>query len=189
MAAQIFSLELDKDDLEKLLKRFDAAPDKIQRNATGVALTAGAKAAMAIAKAKAPSCLKSSIKLANRKTYKKYTKKVSLVAGSGGRSLEALSKEERSVVRAAGSTAIDCYPAIWVEFGTYGKRDYKGEEPYAPATLKKKTYSSGRSDSPFWGSPARWIPAKPFLRPALESDDVEKAIARRLGEYLDKKGL
>ena len=189
MAVQGFSLSVDKDELKKLLDRFDKAPMKIQKQATGVTLTAGAKVVIAAAKSKAPGCLKSTIKAVKRKTSKKFVSKLSVKAGVGTSLKELNSAAEKRVLRKAGSSQVDCLPAMWVEFGTYGRRDYKGDEPYAPATLKKKSYRSGRSDSHFWQHPVKWLPAEPFLRPAIASAGVEQAMAKRLGEYLDKKGF
>jgi len=81
MAVESFSLTIDKQELKKLLDRFDKAPMKIQKNATGVTLTAGAKVVMKAAKAKAPACMRASIKAKNRKTSKKFVSKVSVIAG------------------------------------------------------------------------------------------------------------
>ena len=90
-----------------------------------------------------------------------------------------------------GLTFSENYPAMLVEFGTYGKRDYKGEEPYSPDTLRKKSYSTGRSDSPMWNVPRAWIDQTPFMRPAINDNvkAVEKAMVVKLDEYLKKKGL
>ena len=83
------------------------------------------------------------------------------------------------------------YPAMWVEFGTYGRRDYQGSEPYSPDTLRKPNYSTGRSDSPVWNVPQKWIEQRPFMRPAINDHvkEVEKAMVDKLSEYLKKKGL
>ena len=188
MASQGFYLDVDKAELNKLLDRFKKAPMKIQKQATGVTLTAGARVVIKAAKSKAPSCLKSTIKAVKRKTSKKLVSKLSVKAGIPGRRNDVTTKSERDALRAEGAK-INCFPAMWVEFGTYGNRDYKGDEPYSPDTLRKKSYSSGRSNSPYWGSQNKWIPAQPFLRPAMNTKEVEKAMAKRLGEYLDKKGF
>ena len=182
------SLSINKRELDDLLKRFEKAPEKLQRSGTGVALTAGAKVVVQNAKAKAPSCLSSTIKIVNRKTFKKYTKKLSVKVGNGVRANDMFNVVENAVLRKAGSKLIDCPPAHWVEFGTYGNRNLY-EDPYAPATLRKKSYASGRSNSKFWSYPNYWIPTKPFMRPALDDPKIEQAMAKRLGEYFDKKGI
>ena len=182
-------LELDQKSLHKLLDRFEKAPKKFQKRASGVALTAGAKVVIKAAKSKAPTCLRKTIKATRRKTSG-LTSRLMVVAGSGNRPFDTLSGAERTAARDAGATSLtNCYPAVWVEFGTYGNRDYRGTEPYAPATLRKRSYSSGRSDSPYWNTPRRWVAARPFMRPAIAAPGVEQAMAKRLDEYLTKGGF
>ena len=185
--SETFTLEVNEDSLKELLARFENAPKKIQKNATGVALTAGAKVVVNAAKNKAPACIRSTIKIRRRRT-RGWKKTLSVEAGRGNTLLD-MNVREKNILRKAGSQNLMCYPAMWYEFGTYGNRNYRGDEPYAPATLEKKSYASGRSDSPFWKHKSKWTPATPFLRPAISDPNVEKAMAKKLGEYLNKKGF
>jgi len=182
------TLEIDKAKMSALLKRVEKAPKNIQRYATSSALTAGAKVVTKEAKSKAPSCLKHTIKATKRRS-KGLSSTLKVVAGNSERPKDVLSANEILQVRGAGSSLLDCLPAIWVEFGTYGNRDYQGSEPYAPSTLRKRNYSTGRSDSKFWGVPRTWVPSQPFMRPSVDAKGVDVAMAKRLNEYLEKKGF
>lgn len=179
---------IDKDSLNKLVSRFEKAPARIQNNAMRSVGRAGANVVKDAAKNGAPSYLKSSVKVVPRKANgKKLMTKFSVVVG--GKRLIDIQSDIKSQLK--GMKFSENYPAMWVEFGTYGKRDYKGDEPYSPDTLKKKSYSSGRSDSPMWNIPQTWIEAQPFMRPAINDHvkEVEIAMVKKLDEYLTKKGL
>ena len=187
------SLELDKKSLKKILDRFDKAPKKIQRGGTRSALNAGAQVVRTIARSKAPACIAPSIKLTGRK-MRGWTAQILVMAGTSHSARMGLmgSGDARNLGLRPGLDEMkhfDCYPPMWVEFGTYGNRDYMGDEPYAPSTKRKYAKSGGRSPSKFWDHPYYWIPAKPFMRPAIDSPLIEKAIAKKLGEYLTKKGF
>lgn len=180
---------IDKKSLDALVKRFESAPTRIQNNAMRAVGRAGANVVKDHAKNGAPSYLKSSVKVVPRKANgKKLMTKFSVAVGGGQRLID-IQSEIKSQVK--GMKFSENYPAIWVEFGTYGKRDYAGDEPYSPDTLKKKSYSSGRSDSPMWAKPMTWIEAKPFMRPAINDHvkEVEYAMVKKLDDYLTKKGL
>lgn len=199
MPSPMISLTVDPVQLKKIIDRFENAPLKIQRRASNAALTAGANVVKKNAKAKAPSCLKSTIRSVNRRTSKKLLSKVSVTAGADVRPKSLVSEAEARILRKTGvdragrkskAQKIDCPPGMWVEFGTYGNRKYKTTEPYAPATLRKKGYRTlGRSASPYWNYENYWTPAQPFMRPALRDPNIEVAVAKRLDEYLRKQGF
>lgn len=181
-------ITIDKKSLDDILKRFDKAPDRMQYNAMRSVGRAGANVVKNYAKAGAPSYLASSVKTVARSSHgRKLLTKFSVAVG-GNRLIDLQAEIKKSV---SGMTFSDNYPAIWVEFGTYGRRDYQGTEPYSPETLKKKSYASGRSDSPYWGDDSKWIEAKPFMRPAINDhvEEIEKAMVEKLDDYLKKKGL
>ena len=181
------SISLDDKSLKALLKRFDKAPARMQGNAMRSVGRAGANVVKAAAKSKAPAHLSSTIKVVPRKAHgKKLQTKFSVAVGGGTRGVEFVKE-----VRAAGLETSDNHPAMWVEFGTYGKRDYKGTEPYSPDTLKKKSYKSGRSNSPYWKVEPLWIEPHPFMRPAIDNNvqAVMDAMVVKLDTYLKKKGL
>jgi len=179
---------IDKASLNALVKRFEKAPARMQNNAMRAVGRAGANVVKEHAKNGAPSYLKNTVKVVPRKANgKKLLTKFSVAVG--GQRLIDIQSDLKSQLK--GMKFSKNYPAIWVEFGTYGKRDYAGEEPYSPDTLRKKNYASGRSDSPMWGVPQVWIEPKPFMRPAINDHvgEVEAAMVKKLDEYLTKKGL
>lgn len=181
-------MNIDKKSLDALVKRFDSAPARMQSNAMRAVGRAGANVVKNAAKSKAPGYLQNSVKVVARKSHgKKLFSKFSVIVG--GQRLIGIQQQAKRDLK--GMTFSDNYPAMWVEFGTYGKRDYQGDEPYSPDTLKKKSYSSGRSDSPMWSKPMTWIEAKPFMRPAINDHvkEVEVAMVKKLDDYLSKKGL
>jgi len=183
-------MKLDQKSFKKLLKRFDDAPLKIQKSASRSMVRAGANVIKQHAKAKAPAYLKKTIKVIARRNRSgnPLESKVSVIVG--GSSLRDKSEIAKDA-RAMGLKTSKFYLAFWVEFGTYGNRDYSGEEPYSPRTLQSPSYASGRSNSKAWNVPSVWIPASPFMRPAINDhiDEVEKAMASKLDAYLSKKGL
>ena len=187
------SLELDKQSLKKVLDRFDKAPKKIQRGASRSSLNAGAQVVRTIARSKAPACIVPTIKITGRK-IRGLTAQVLVIAGTthSARLGKMSGGDAKNLGLRKGLDEMkhfDCYPPMWVEFGTYGNRNYMGDEPYAPSTKRKNAKSGGRSPSRFWDEPTRWIPPKPFMRPAIDSPLIEKAIAKKLDEYLEKKGF
>jgi len=181
-------MEVDKKSLNALLKRFDGAPVKIQKGAMRSMTRAGANVVKNHAKEKAPAYLKPTIKVVARRTKKPLTAKMSVVAGGGSL------REKNDIAKGARAMGLEVskfYPAMWVEFGTYGNRDYRGDEPYSPDTLKKPNYATGRSDSGIWNVPSFWIPATPFMRPAIQNHtkEIQDAMNKKLSDYLAKKGL
>ena len=187
-------MTVDKKTLDALVKRFDKAPARMQNNAMRSVARAGANVVKSAAKEKAPGYLASSIKVVPRKAHgKKLQVKMSVAVG--GNRLVDVAKPAPGATFDGESTDdyefSDNYPAMWVEFGTYGKRDYKDKEPYSPETLKKKSYASGRSNSPVWNNRKQWIDQQPFMRPAINNHvgAVEVAMAKKLDAYLTKKGL
>ena len=179
-------ISLDDKALAALIKRFDKAPSRMQNNAMRSVGRAGANVVKAAVKTGAPGYLKGSVKVVPRKANgKKLLTKFSVAVG-GARAVGFV-KEARGL----GLETSDNYPAMWVEFGTYGKRDYQGTEPYSPDTLKKKSYSSGRSNSPYWKVEPLWIEPHPFMRPAINNNTqaVVDAMVVKLDSYLSKKGL
>ncbi len=174
-----------------MVARFDKAPKKIQKAVTKAAARAGATVIRKAAMSMAPSCIRPSIKV----VYRKQIKFKTILSITAGHARGAINENENEILEAAGAKGFGCPPVMWVEFGTYGNRDYKGLEPYSPDTLRKKSYASGRSNSPFWnlqdpGKIAKfWMPQRPFMRPAVSAPGVEKAMAKKLGAYLAKKGF
>jgi len=191
------SISLDKKSLNDLIKRFDKAPRRVQTNAMRSVGRAGANVIKNAAKAKAPSYLQKSIKVVPRKANgRRLFTKFSITAG--GRDNFAIQAKDKNIpFKGELLTFSENYPAMWVEFGTYGNRDYQGSEPYSPEALKKPNYASGRSDSPVWydkykpKEKRKWIDQRPFMRPAINDHvkAVEKAMGKKLEEYLKKKGL
>jgi len=187
------TLALDQRSLDKILKRFKEMPDKLQKGATRATLTAGANVVKKNIKMRAPACIGMTARTVARKTSKRMVSKLSVAVGMNNRgSLGKIAKDDARAlgVRAGISVAkhFNCYPAVWVELGTYGNRNL-GKDPYSPNTLRKRSYSSGRSNSPFWHFPTRWIPTTPFMRPALHDSNIEKAMAVKLDNYMSKKGF
>lgn len=189
-------MTLDPKSMKALIERFEKAPARMQSNAMRSVGRAGATVVKNYAKAGAPSHLKGSVKVVPRKANgKKLITKFSVAVGGGERIVDIKSEvagfSTFNGESLKGMKFSQQYPAMWVEFGTYGKRDYKGEEPYSPETLKKKNYASGRSDSPMWGMDWTWIEAKPFMRPAINDhvQEVVDAMVVKLDTYLAKKGL
>jgi len=189
-------MTLDERSLEALIKRFDKAPARMQNNAMRSVARAGANVVKQAAKARAPGYLANTIKVVPRKAHgKKLQVKMSVIVGDSSKRLIDIQKPLPGETFDGHSTAdyefSNNYPAIWVEFGTYAKRDYKGKEPYSPDTLKKKSYASGRSNSPMWNVPSKWIDQRPFMRPAINDHvtAVTVAMQTKLDAYLTKKGL
>ena len=182
-------LSINKDDLNRLLKKLHALPKGIRRNAATSALNAGARVIRDDARAMAPACVKKSIKNVRLKQRNGYVI-TAIAAGVGKQRSDAglLGAFNKATNFMFGKG--DVCDANWFEFGTYGNRDYRGSEPYAPSTLRKKSYSSGRSNSPHWATPFLWVKKTPFMRPAMhkamKSGEVEKAMATKLDEYFKK---
>ena len=184
-------LEINQADLNKIVKKLQSLPRGIQRNASVSALNAGAKVINKRAKMRAPTCIRKTIKNVRLK-QEDGDPVVAITAGFRGweasfmRASNALFEERGPTGRRALCIA------HWIELGTYGKRNL-GMDPYAPSTLRKKSYASGVSNSPFWGFPTRWIAATPFLRPALvesaQDGSVERAMAMKFTEYFEKLGV
>ncbi len=177
-------LEINKQDLKRVVAKLQSLPSGVRRNAATSALNAGARVVRDRARTHAPACLKRTIKNVRLKNRDGYivTAVVAGHTGLGSRPIKAFGKLNDTF----------CVPAIWVELGTYGRRNL-ARDPYSPNTLRKKSYASGRSDSPFWQTPKKWIPATPFMRPAIMSaskdGSIEKAMITKLDEYFVKKGI
>ena len=210
-------LQVDKISLNKILNKLEILPAGIRRNAMTSALNAGAKVIRNKARAKAPSCIKPSIKSVRRKKASGAIV-VSIIAGKG-RSWETKDLNEPNMSAYTSSATktrskkffagLNCPPAFWVEFGTYGNRNL-GRNPYTADTMKKKRYVGGRyagtyasnggkSPSPYWRNGGMvngynyWTRATPFMRPAFleaaRSGAVEKAVVSKIEEYFVKIGV
>ncbi len=192
---QGLSLTIDEKGLKEIMKRLKAAPKKIQTGAGKAGVRAGAAVIRAAVMNESPPCIVPSIRVVARTAgdTRKDRVKFSVSAGSVSRGLTASDME---LVAGKHDVSVgkiqECLPAIWYELGTYANRDI-GEDPYAPATLRKKSYASGRSNSPFWNVPSQWIGAVGFMRRgsevAFRSGAVEQAIVTKVDDYLKKKGV
>jgi HK97 gp10 family phage protein len=187
-------LQINPNDLKRVLKKLQSLPKGVRRNAATSALNAGARVIRDNARSKAPACLKRTIKNVRLKQKDGYI--VTAIAAGVGE-LRPDAGFARSFNKGGSGSWFDktksgCV-AHWVEFGTYGNRDYKGSEPYAPSTLRKKSYASGRSNSPFWAVKPVWVGKRPFMRPAMQEamtdGKVERAMVKKLDEYFKKIGV
>ncbi len=177
-------------DLSRVMTTLNTLPSNVRRNAVTSALNAGARVIRDRAKKKAPGCLVRSIK--NVRLKQENGDPVTAIKAGYTGSLSRPDAELRAYAKEIGaskSRGSFCTPAIWVEFGTYGHRSLS-ENPYAPATLRKKSYKSGRSNSPYWATPNKWVTAQPFLRPAAEESfrdgSIEKAMLAKFDEYFKR---
>jgi HK97 gp10 family phage protein len=182
-------LSINKTDLKRLVQKLHNLPKGVRRNAATSALNAGARVIRDDAKALAPACVKPTIKNVRLKQRDGYVI-TAIAAGVGQQRPDSgLLGSFNNATDAMFGKGTACV-ANWYEFGTYGNRDYEGSEPYAPSTLKKKSYRSGRSNSPYWAVRPMWVRKQPFMRPALQkamtSGEVEKAMAKKLDEYFKK---
>jgi hypothetical protein len=185
-------LQINKQDLNRIVRKLQSLPTGVRRNAATSALNAGARVIRDKARSKAPACLKRTIK--NVRLKQENGDPVTAIAAGVG---EMRPNEGflGSFNKGSGTMFGKDKPcvAMWIEFGTYGRRDYKGTAPYAPSTLRKKSYATGRSNSPFWAVKPLWIAQTPFMRPALQEaatdGSVERAMVKKFDEYFKKIGV
>jgi len=193
---------VDEASKKRILDKLDKLPDNLKRNALSSALNAGAKVIAQRAKGKAPACLVPTIKVKRRKQDKGGNVKVSVVAGRGNRGDDTTSILDRMYNNAGASKFLhdngggmkinSCPNAVWVEFGTYKRRDLI-KHPYAPATLKRHpAYKTlGHTASKNWDNDWVHMTPRPFMRPAFLSAEadgsVRNAIIQKLDTYIDKK--
>ena len=197
-------LTIDEPKLKELMKRLDQAPKRIQKGAGKAAARAGANVVKRAVASYAPDCLVKSVKVRARsgRATKPGGVKFSITVGAPMNGW-GLNKAELGAAAAKHdvptSKISSCLPAIWYELGTYRNRNLS-KDPYAPITMKKKDYKRlGHTGSPIWNiqnPTARaelWMGAQGFLRRgALEtfhSKAAERAVARKLDDYLKKKGF
>jgi len=187
---------VDEASKKAILGKLDQLPNNLKRNALSSALNAGAKVIAKRAKAKAPACLRPTIKVKRRKQDRAGNIRVSVVAGRNGNIGSASSLEENlklaNFLAKNGGSIDSCPAAFWVEFGTYQARNLS-KNPYAPATFKRhpEYRTLGHTPSPNWNIPGKWIQPKPFLRPALIDSErdgsVRRAIITKLDAYIENK--
>lgn len=174
----MLEMAVDKAAYDAIIKKLEGVPDAMKNRVLKSATRAGANEIKKLAQAKAPSCIK--------------IKTVSRRSGDGvmKMSVTAIGQDTIDKFTSTLNGANTCGSAVWYEFGTYQNRDL-AKNPYAPATLRKKGYRDlGHTASIRWHQPGWWIPARPFLRPALveaaRSNIVEKAIGKKVDDYLRK---
>jgi len=203
------SITVNQASKDEIIKRLKKMPKTFQRSAMSSALNAGAKVIRDKAKANAPACIASTIKTVRRKKTGGAVK-VSVIAGNN-RSWQKKDLIDSNInAYKRGSTTkrakkffseLTCYPAFWVEFGTYGERNL-ATAPYTSETLAKKrdywgyktkqSYAQHNNKSPssYWKSKQEWIEAKPFMRPAIaDTKAIENAMAKKMTEYMNKRGF
>jgi hypothetical protein len=188
------TINIDDRDLKEIMRRLDRMPRNIQRGAASAALRAGAKVVADRSKLTGPACYAYGTKLVKRRRDEGAAAKYSvMVEGKRpGANIPSGIMGSNTKIRRFVSLS-KCGPAFWTELGTYGNRDLAGY-PYKPSTVSKymRMYGAPVSMSPFRRFKNAWIPARPFLLPALEETAKDgtmfRAIAKKLDEYLAKKG-
>ena len=197
-------IAIDKESLAKIMLRFDKLAPTIQKRALASATNAGASELAKIVKRLAPSTISPTIKAVRRKQDRHGNPKYSVIAGRGGSDTTAA-----NLIKDAGLGGLlkgrakkmyesdIAYPAFWIEFGTYRRRNLT-KDPYSPATFKRHPdyIRLGHTSSRLWyvksevAKSTYWIPPTPFMRPALleakATNSVNRAMARKLKTYLDK---
>lgn len=78
-------------------------------------------------------------------------------------------RNAKSIKRGGKQVSLDAFYAMWVEYGHYAR------QPKAAGSRKKRQANQRAGN-------VRWVPAKPFMRPALETKRAEAAQA--FADYL-----
>jgi len=207
---------VDEKSKREILDTLEKLPKNLRRNGMTSALTAGARVVRDKARMKAPSCIKGTIKTVRRKQVNGVIF-TSVVAGGSRRAEGSLGNEILKLRKTLNKTVLGsastkrkkriieedmCGSAFWYEFGTYQKRNL-ALNPYSPQTFKRhEDYRAlGHTSSWFWYHRYRydtnggikqdmWMPATPFMRPAINeghaSGAINKAMVKKLREYFAK---